>query len=171
MFEVTDLRSAGYAMRKVAEIERKEEELKSYANSEKQRIDDWLELESGPLKADKAFFENALTLYYQKLREEDPRAKLSTPYGKVTSRRSKKYNWGDDDKLIAWLKDHEGAGYIRIKTTEAPAKADIKKDFTVADGLLISPQGEVVAGVAVTDEITYNVDAVLGGDTRADSKR
>lgn len=156
-FDVYDKHTAGRAMQEIAEHKKAIEEAKYYARKERERINHWLEEETRRPLAEIGRLEGLLTIYYQNLKEEDPKARLSTPWGKVTSRTTQSYDWGNDDALTLWLKEHGQDEYIREKTTYSPNKEEIRKRFQVAGNMLVSPSGEPVEGVTVEPKTTYRV--------------
>ena len=142
-FKVTDLKSATWAFRKLRAIEEKQRELTSIAIEEKNRIDEWLSKESKSLDDDKAYFEGLLSAYYIEERVKDKKFKLSTPYGKVTSRKTTKYIYEDEQAVMDYCNLNE-IDAIRVK--EELDKTAFKK--LCKDGVN-QETGEVVPGVRV----------------------
>ena len=152
-FEVSDLQAATWCFRKLRAIEDKVEEVKSVAAMEIDRITEWLARETKSLEEDKAYFEGLLNAYYVKERAKDKKFKLSTPYGKVTARKTKKWTY-DDEVVKAYVKE-ENLPFIRIK--EELDKAAIKKAFK--DGVN-TETGEYIPGITIEeiDSITVKVE-------------
>lgn len=114
-FKIDSLDKAAWAMRKIAEARKERTKLEEYAKREHQRVDDWLKKEIESLDDSTAPLEAMLVEYYKDLRKRNPRAKLTTPYGKVTSRSTQKVAWGDSDRLVEWLEANGEGDYIRKK--------------------------------------------------------
>ena len=112
-FEVTNLQGATWCFRKLRAIEDKIEDITSVAAMEIDRITEWLASETKSLEEDKAYFEGLLNAYYIKERAKDKKFKLSTPYGRVISRKTKKWNY-DDEVVKAYVKA-EDLPFIRVK--------------------------------------------------------
>ena len=94
-----------------------------------------------------------LSAYYIQERAKNKRFKLSTPYGKVTIRKSKKWNY--DDEVVKEYIKAENLPYIRVK--EELDKTSLKKEFK--DG--INPiTGEIVPGITIeeTESITIKAE-------------
>lgn len=125
-FKINDLQGASWAFRKLREIEKKEAEIKAVAEQEKALIDRWFVAETEGLRSDREYFEGLLKEYYLTNKREDKRFKLSTPYGKVSSRKTKKWNYEDEDQLKEYLKANDIAA---IKVKEDIDKAALKKIF------------------------------------------
>ena len=151
-FEVRDLQSATWVFRKLREIEEKVDEITAVAIEEKERINDWLFNETKALQQDKEYFEGLLSAYYIQERAKDKRFKLSTPYGKVTTRKNKK--WSYDDEVVKEYIKAENLPYIRIK--EELDKTSLKKEFK--DG--INPlTGELVPGITIEEIESITIKA------------
>ena len=152
-FEVSDLQGATWCFRKLRAIEEKIEEVTSVAAIEIDRVTAWLAGETKSLEEDKAYFEGLLNDYYVKERAKDRKFKLSTPYGKVTSRKIKKFTY-DEEVVKDYVKDEE-LPFIRIK--EELDKAAIKKTFK--DGIN-TETGEYIPGITIEeiDSITVKVE-------------
>ena len=148
-FEINDLEQSNWAFRKIKAQEDKIRELEDLAKKETERIKEWLENETKQYKDSISYFEGLLTSYYVRQREVDPKFKLSTPYGKVTSRKEQpKFN-RNDDEFLEWLKGNELNDFINIK--ETPNWGEFKKHIEVKDGLVVANTGEIVEGVTAEE--------------------
>lgn len=147
-FTIQDLDSANWAFRKLAAIERKRNEIQELADREIERIKDWQNQEEESLNNSKEFFEGLLTEYYVKQKEIDPNFKISTPYGKVSSRKQQpKWNY-EDEKVLNWLKEND-TELIRIK--EEINKAELKKKYQVVGKEVVTEDGEIVEGITIEE--------------------
>ena len=154
-FEVTNLQGATWCFRKLRAIEDKISNVTSVAAVEIDRITEWLAGETKSLEEDKAYFEGLLNDYYVKERTKDKRFKLSTPYGKVASRKTKKWTY-DEEVVKAYVKA-EDLPFIRIK--EELDKAAIKKTFK--DGVN-TETGEYIPGIRIEEVESISIK-VEGG--------
>lgn len=152
-FAINDLQGATWAFRKLRAIEEKERELTSIAIEEKNRIDEWLSKESKSLDDDKEYFEGLLSAYYIQERAKDKKFRLSTPYGKVTSRKSEKYIYEDEQAIIDYCNMNE-IDVIRVK--EELDKTAFKK---ICKGGVNQETGEVIPGVRVETVESISVKA------------
>ena len=147
-FVVQDLDSANWAFRKLAAIEKKRAEIKELADKEVERIRNWQQQEEESLNNSKEFFEGLLTEYYVRQKEVDPKFKISTPYGKVSSRKQQpKWNY-EDEKVLKWLREND-TELIRIK--EEVNKAELKKKYQVAGNEVVTEDGEIVEGITIEE--------------------
>jgi phage host-nuclease inhibitor protein Gam len=128
-FKIKDIDSANWAFRKLRAIEVKASEIKELAQQEKARIEEWEKQELGSLEHSKEFFEGLLTKYFVIEKSKDPKFKLSTPHGKVTSRKQQPKWSYEEEKTIESLKKHKLKDFIRVK--EEVNKADLKKEAKV----------------------------------------
>jgi len=161
-FKVTDLKSSDWAFKKINELEASIEEKKAYAESEIKRINDWLKADTESELASVDYFKFLLTQYYGELKAENPKAKLTTPHGKVTSRKQQPAITWDEQATIDYLKANDPE---LVKITEKFNKVDVKKLFSVkqvGDTLkLVDINGEMpdIANVAAQpDSITVKGD-------------
>lgn len=152
-FAINDLQGATWAFRKLRAIEEKQRELTSIAIEEKNRIDEWLSKESKSLDDDKAYFEGLLSAYYIEERAKDKKFKLSTPYGKVTSRKTEKYIYEDEQAIMDYCNMNE-LDVIRVK--EELDKTAFKK---ICKGGVNQETGEVIPGVRVETVESISVKA------------
>lgn len=145
-FVVADLNSANWAFRKLAAIEQKRKGIKELADKEIERIRKWQEQEEKGLNNSKEFFEGLLTEYYVRQKEVDPKFKISTPYGKVSSgKQQPKWNY-EDEKVLNWLKKND-VELIRIK--EEVNKAELKKKYQIVGNTAVTEDGEIVEGITI----------------------
>lgn len=152
-FKIENTEQLAWALRKLAAIKAKENEVRRLADAERQRISDWEQKELTALERDRSFFEGLIAEYAAKQREADPKWKASTPYGRVSFRRQPaKWEWKDDASLVAFLEANGHDSLVRVK--KEPDKNAVKKAFqTTADGKVVDPNtGEVVPGVVVVPQ-------------------
>jgi len=143
-FEIHDLKAAGWAFQKINELETSIAEKKEYADDEMKRVQDWLKVETESDLSSIDYFSFLLTQYYGELRADNPKAKLSTPYGSVTSRKKQPEIIWDETATLEYLKANDPE---MVKVTEKFNKADVKKLFSLVEVdnhlRLIDENGEV----------------------------
>ena len=142
-FKVIDLQSATWVLRKLRAVNEKMNEINTIAVEEISRINEWAEKEVKSLNYDKEYFERLLSAYYVEERAKDKKFKLSTPYGKVTSRKTTKYIYEDEQAIMDYCNTNE-IDVIRVK--EELDKTVFKE--LCKDGVN-QETGEVVPGVRV----------------------
>ncbi|MHC1683722.1 MAG: host-nuclease inhibitor Gam family protein [Clostridiaceae bacterium] len=150
-FKVENLEGATWVFRKIRAIQEKQSELAIIAQQEKVRIDKWLEQENKSYENDKEYVEGLLTEYFLSQRRLDNKFKLSTPYGKVTSRKVSKWIYKDEIELIKYLKNSTPE-LVRVK--EELNKAEIKKVFKNG---LNEATGEILPHVDIVEEETISI--------------
>ena len=159
-FTIDNLEKANWAFRKMAALNAKIAEKEELAAAEQERITNWLE---NGTKADKEsiqFFEKLLTDYYITLRAEDPKARLTTPYGRVTSRKLQPKWEFEEEKAVKYFRENYPE-IVKAVITETFSKADAKKllSFT-EDGIVVDEYGEIVEFARVTpQDCSYTVIA------------
>lgn len=133
-FEVHDLSTLGFALRKIAELQEEIKSVEEYAEAEYQRIDNWLEKANAENKNSIAFFEGLIRLYHERVLLENPKKKtISTPYGSSKSR-TKKSDVAVKDKnvLIKHFEDNGMDEYVKyekgVKWSEFKSKINVVED-------------------------------------------
>lgn len=150
-FKVTDLQSATWVLRKLRAVNAKVAEINNTAVEEISRINEWAEKEVKSLNDDKEYFEGLLSAYYIEERSKDKKFKLSTPYGKVTARNSKKWVYEDEESLLEYLKQSEPR-CLRVK--EEINKTEVKMIFKNG---VNSETGEILPFVRIEEEESISI--------------
>lgn len=161
-FQVTNLDSANWAFKKLEALKAKENEINEVAEKELDRIKYWQSEELASIEKDKEYFEYLVTDYYKREKENDKHFKLSTPYGKVTSRKGAKvFEVKNEQGVIDQLEQRGFTDFV--KTTKKLNQADMKKAFNVSDdGTVIDDNGEVLDGIRMIEKPTsYSVKVGL----------
>lgn len=143
-FEISDLSSATWVMRKYRALAAKDDELKKVALEQKESIDAWLESKLQANQDSRAFFEGLFADYLTKLREDDPKARIETPFGTVSTRKTPTgVNWSDE-AVVRSLEKQGLNDLINIKKT--PDKKQIKKQFHFVKGRYVNDDGLMIDG-------------------------
>lgn len=126
-WQVTDDRSAEWAMRHVAQAEAELAQLRAQADEWRQRIDTWFVQRARPLQATVGFMAGHVERYALAKREANPKAKtLTLPSGVVrTSYVAPKVEVADPDEVVAWAK-RVGATLV-VKTKEEPLVSQLRE--------------------------------------------
>lgn len=149
-YEVKNIDDVNGTFRKIKAFMDKKFELEELAQKEIERVQNWLENEVKQINERIEFYNGRLTEYAVIQREQDPKFKCSTPYGKVSFRKQQPKWEYDDDTVIESLKASGLNEYIRVK--EEVNKADLKKAVSVVEGRAITPDGEIIEGIKVTEQ-------------------
>lgn len=160
-FKINDLDTANWAFEKIAVIVKKQKEIDDLAEKKIQQIKDWQDAENKIYENDKAGLEYMLTEYYRINKEKDKKFRLSTPLGKVTSRKSgTSIKYKDESKVLEQLKERGLTDFIRIK--EEINKKDLSKAFHITEsGKVIDVNGEEIEGAYAEEGTTsYSVKVV-----------
>ncbi|MCL1995139.1 MAG: host-nuclease inhibitor Gam family protein [Defluviitaleaceae bacterium] len=147
--KITDIQSASEVLRKLKDAQDEAAKNKELAEQEKLRIQNWLDTENRRTDNLISYFKSLLEEYYIEQKSQDPTFRLSTPYGKVHTRKSQKWDY-EESKAVACLLE---AGHLDF-LKHSLRKDEIKKAkdvFTVTEaGKLMTATGEIVAGITVT---------------------
>ncbi|MDU5209582.1 MAG: host-nuclease inhibitor Gam family protein [Clostridium sp.] len=152
-FKIESLEEATWAFRKLRAIENKEADIKATAEKEIAGIESWKDKELKQYESDKQYFGFLLEEYYKNEKAKDKKFKLSTPYGKVTARKSSKWNYENEEALVKYLKDNKPE-LVRVK--EEVNKTELKKVFK--DGV-DKETGEILPFVTIEETETITVKA------------
>ncbi|APH23687.1 hypothetical protein CF088_11405 [Clostridium botulinum] len=155
-FKIENLKGASWALRKIKECKESILEKEELAKVEKERIEEWLNNETKNDLVSLEYFNGLLVEYYKELNQKDPKAKISTPYGKVTSRKNKKWNYGNEETLLKYLNSN---GYKNlIRTKQEINKTGLKESFLIKDGIALDKNtGEVIPEISIVEEENINV--------------
>ena len=100
---------------------------------------------------DKEYFNYLLEEFYRGEKAKDKKFKLSTPYGKVSSRKATKWIYEDENSLLEYLKNNE-VSCIRVK--EEINKTDLKKLFKNG---VNQETGEILPFVRIEEEESISI--------------
>lgn len=152
-FKIKNLESANWAFRKLKAIEEQEAEIKALMDKEIKRIQEWGKHDLDKIKDSKAFFNQLLEEYYLQQRALNPKFKISTPYGNVSSKKQQPKWIYEDDVVLTSLHDKGLSKFIRVK--EEVNKADLKKEVEIMEfdlGYVCVYKGEILGEVRAFDE-------------------
>lgn len=152
-FKIENLEGATWAFRKLRAIAAKEAEIKEIYAKEIEHVEKWKEEQLKQYASDREFFEGAISSYFIEERAKDKKFKLSTPYGKVTSRKSDKWFYDDEQAVIDYCNINQ---IDAIKVEEKLDKASLKK--LCKDGVN-QETGEVLPGIRIEKVETITVKA------------
>lgn len=158
-FKIDSPNLADWAFKKIKKLNQEIQDKKDFAQREKDKIDAWLKKETTPDHDSINFFENHLIQYYKQLRAENPKAKLTTPNGKVTSRKSQPKWEFKDDAVIEYLKN---SAPDHLETKYSYNKTALKKELEIVNetksSKVFDKNGELIEGITVTpQEPSYSV--------------
>ncbi|NMA64749.1 MAG: hypothetical protein GX957_00710 [Clostridiaceae bacterium] len=149
-FKVEDLQSADWCLRKIRAGEQKKKEMQEFANAEIERILMWLKNETAKIDDSQEFFKGLLSEYLYGQRKVDPKFKISTPNGTVSTRKQQPKWTYDDKRILESLKQSGRNEFIRIK--EEVNKSELKKAVQVVDGQAVTKDGEIIEGITIADQ-------------------
>ncbi len=150
-FEIKNLETANWALRKITAINKIMAEKEALAKREHERIDLWREKVVEQDKRNILFFEGLLKRYFTEERTKDKKFKLSTPYGSVTSRKQPA-KWEYTDTAIEELEKLGLNDFIKTEVTKTLKKAEIKKAFQAINGKAVTKDGEIVEGITIIEQ-------------------
>lgn len=155
-WRICDEEGANKYMRIVRSLEGQMADVGKLRTEEVQRIEAFYDAQQDEINGKAEFFRQLLVDWYNRQREINPKYQLKTPWGKVTSRRTKSPQWLDEPQTLAWLKASGHTDLVKVE--ESIRKADLKKAMNEADGHYIDPAtGEIVPGVEIVEKVSVSV--------------
>lgn len=164
-FEVTNLQSANWVLRKLQALAAKENEINQLADAEIKRHEAWREEQLKGIRSHREHLESYLIDWHKQLLDEDPKHNKSVklPYGTLKSVTRKPIpKMADEEKVLAHLKANGDSQYI--KTKEIVKWNELKKKLKNG----IAPTGNPLNPYHVVDwngEEIPGVEVDLGGTT------
>lgn len=159
-FQITDLSSLNWTMRKLAFLEKSHNEDLLLFHAEIDRITKWFEKQKESHQSSVEFLEGLVSEFAKAQRVIDPKWKQRCPYGVVSFRKAKKFDYGDEEKLVKYLTENGRGEFVKVVKT--PIKAELKKALTVMkDGKTIfTNTGEVLPEIVVeeTEDVTIKLE-------------
>lgn len=150
-YKVTDLSTATWAMRKLSKIESEIKEVKELSAAEHSRIEEWETARVKGLSESQDYFKHLLGTYLLEEKQKDPKFKLSTPYGNVSTRKKPDAWEYDEQGIVPFLKEHEMLDFVKVK--ETIDKTAFKKAVQVMpDGRVVNDDGIVIDCVKVVPQ-------------------
>lgn len=151
-FRVDTHEKANWALRKIKALEEQKQENQQLAETEKAKIDEWLQMVNGQLDHSIQYYRGLLTEYAEELRQRDPTFKsVHLPNGRIGYRKQQPKWIIDEAVLINSLKQLGYEEYIQVK--ELVKKAELKKRFQVVGEKVIDPEtGELIEGAKVLEQ-------------------
>ena len=160
-FEVTDEKSADWVLQKINENNRQKAEVHYRAEAKRDElrqkwldpIDEWEAKENKKIDDSNGYLTMLLDNYMQKDLSKNPKFKLSSPFGKLSTRKYHKFAWPKDTGNL--IKQYQGTDAVTTKY--ALNKTNLKKRLVANGNQVIDKEtGEVLAGVSYQEgkEIT-----------------
>lgn len=144
-WQISTEEEADWALMKLREVTKQEAKDKRMYEINKKRVDDWYATAKEKTDRKRENFETLLNYYMRKKLKENPKYKLSTPNGGLSSRKKTEWTY-DDKKLLERLKDTE-----YVQTTQKVKWGNYRKTLEVFNGKVIDENGEIVEDVTAEE--------------------
>lgn len=160
-FEIHDLRAATWAMRKLKALDNDDAEKTAAIQEQIDDLQNWLDKEKQKNADSREYLEGLLSDYLYEKRQQDPKFKVSTPYGTVSTHKVPAgVTWPSDSELVAALTKQGLNDLIRVK--QEPDKKTIKKRFQFVGDHFVNPDtGIILDGVHLkeaTEKTTFKIN-------------
>ena len=157
VFVIKDLSGLNWAFKKMRALKLKVNEINEVANNDIDIINDWREKELEKYESDLSYFEYKISEYHENELLKDPKRKsISTPYGKVTSRRtSEQPEKTDSEAIKRYLLENE-PNLIKTVIKEEIMWSELKSTLSIVEingeKKIIDSNGIEVPGIVVKEE-------------------
>jgi phage host-nuclease inhibitor protein Gam len=151
-FEISNLDQATWAFRKIRALKAQISDNNRIADAEIEHIETWRHQENKGAKESVGYFESLLTEYFKTLKEQDPKAKVSTPFGKISSRKSVKWHYQNEEEILKYLTANGYQNLIRVK--REVDKTELKKQFKNG---VDQTSGECIPGIEIVPEESISI--------------
>jgi hypothetical protein len=148
---VTDLNSASIIFKKMKFVDGEIQKIKEQALKERADVDEWEQSEIKSLEGKRNYYAGLIDYYYKEQRHFNSKFKLSTPWGKVNARKSKKYFYEDVPAAIKYFEEN---GFDCIETEKKLKKDEYKRLFPNGVNL---ETGELIPGIRVEEIETFSI--------------
>ncbi len=156
-FEITDMASAEWALERIAEKRKKQEEVKADYHKMVEKYDKWLKDSIEALDSDILYLEGLLRPWLESELEGTKKKSVKLPSGKVGFKAgAQTWTMGgekvnkDNPQLIAYASVN-AKDFIKEKTVTSVDWAGMKKQLHVMeDGRVVTPDGEIIEGMTCT---------------------
>lgn len=151
-WRIEDPGSAEWAMRRFGEAAARLAEIETQAREWRDRVDAWAKAESAEPGRREAYFAERLTEWAKRQRRATGVATSRVPSGSVATRAAQpRIEVVDAEALASWIEANLPtiAEEIVRRTVSVPVTA-VRKLGHTKDDLLVTPEGEAVPGVHVT---------------------
>lgn len=148
-FSINNDDEALWAMRSLAQAQRRIDEVKRQAQVELDRINAWVEANTVSNQQAVDYFDRTLGDYLMRVREDDAdgRKSLSFPDGTVTSRVTQpKIEVTDLEAFLSWAESNGHTHWVRVKREADLATIKKSVDFDV-ESVLDPITGKAIAGL------------------------
>jgi len=140
-------------LRHLRRLRRELDNVHEVAAAERQRIDEWVERHEARIQGQIDWFERSLAAWHAGLLERSPKEKtVSFPNGTLKAR-AQQPEWVFDEPTFMEWAEVNAPEFVRVKPPPPPEidKTAAKKFLKPVDGEVVTPLGEVAAGVEVRD--------------------
>lgn len=158
-FKIKDDKTADLALTQIREAEEERDRLITLAQERIQELTDQIEGFKKKCDNDTRYLRSGLAMYFETVKPSTD-TKTQKTYkllsGSLVFKKPSFKITHDDEKLLGYLKDNDGADYIKVK--ETVDWAGFKKNLVISDGEVIDgTTGEIIKGCTV-EEVPASFD-------------
>lgn len=147
-FKISELEQTSWAFKKLRKLQEEEDQIKYLASKEMEIINTWQSKELEKIENSKKYFNGILEEYYMEELEKNPKAKINTPFGKMSIRKQQPKWEIENEVALEWIKKNDKQ-LIRVK--EEIDKAGLKKKYKIVGNQVVTEDGEIVEGIEILE--------------------
>lgn len=157
-WKIEDLGGADWCFRKIKEAEDDFNEQVKYVKAEIEKYQEYINKLERQKEDKTGFFKYKLQEYLMARQEEDPNFKLKTMVGSANFKNKTTWDYGNEDKLIEFLENHDLTDFVKIKENKSINKSELRKNMLVLEnGIVTYINGQIIEGVVVNKEKEFFV--------------
>lgn len=157
-FKVTDLHSANWCFKQILELQNDKKEIDEFVEKELKIIEEYHKKETENINGSIEYFKTLLQQYVEEQEENDPKFKLSVPYGTASFGKEQVKIKYDDDKMLEFVKSSNLLEFVNTTVVEKLNKKEFNKYLTVAeDGRVLTEDGEVLENAYAETFRNFNI--------------
>jgi len=146
-WKINDAIAADWALDKIKCAREDFAKKETVVREKARQMEEWLQKERNKSDRTVGFFLFKLEEFFEKMPKRTTKTQeiIELPSGTLRRKFPTPEICRDDEKLIAWLKDHKMLEFI--KTKETPDWGSLRKAVTIKGELAVDENGEIVDGV------------------------
>lgn len=155
-FVVDNDAKAEWALRKLDAIRAKQNEFRTIARHEIERINFWLTSQEEKYQQEASYFESQLVTYAMLERERNNRKTIDLPHGKIKSRSvNEKVEVVNESEFLDWARTN-APDLLRVKeSANLKALAELPREGDV----IVSVDGEIIPALRVLPaSVNFNIE-------------
>lgn len=157
-FEIKDLSSANWCFKKIKSLESKKAEINVLVEEEISIIQEYQKKETEAINNDICHFKNLIQKYVEEREEEDPKFRLTVPFGTASFGKEQIKITYDDKVMLDFVKENNLTEFINETVTQKLNKKEFNNYLAInEDEKVLTADGEILENVFVEKFRNFNI--------------